>query len=193
MHQIIKILLASSVVHNFSLGLLGPIYAIFVQNIGGGILSASSAWAIYTITIGVLTIIFGKFEEKLSWSRMLIWGRILTTAGVVGYFFVSTVYQLFMVEFLLGVAASIKDPAYDSLFSKFLTKKRVSLEWGYQWGFTGIFGGIAALIGGAVATVFGFKILFISMAIFSAASTVLACLLLKKKTFRELFNVVHHR
>jgi len=193
MHNIVKILLYSSIVHTFSLGLLGPIYAVFVQGIGGNILSASSAWAIYCITIGILTIVFGKFEEELSWSRMLIWGRILNTIGIVGYFFVSTVYQLFITEFVLGVAASIKDPAYDSLFSKFLTKKKVSLEWGYQWGFTGIFSGVAALIGGAIATIFGFKILFIFMAVSSIISVFIAALLLKKKTFAELFDVVHHR
>lgn len=124
---------------------------------------------------------------------MLIWGRILTTMGVIGYFFVSTVYHLFIVEFILGVAAAIKDPAYDSLFTKFVTKKRVSLEWGYQWGFTGIFGGVAALVGGAIATVFGFKTLFIFMACSSATSVFIAALLLKKKTLAELFNVVHHR
>jgi len=65
MHNIVKILLFSSIVHTFSLGLLGPIYAVFVQGIGGNILSASSAWAIYSVTIGILTIVFGKFEEKL--------------------------------------------------------------------------------------------------------------------------------
>jgi MFS family permease len=173
--------------------LLGPIYAIFVQNIGGNILSASSAWAIYTITIGVLTVIFGHFEQKLSWSRMLIWGRILTAVGIFGYFFVSNIYQLFAIEFILGVAASIKDPAYDSLFSKFLTKKKMSVEWGYQWGLTSIFGGMAALIGGTIATFFGFKTLFIIMAVSSSVSAALSVLLLRKKTWKKLFDVVHHR
>jgi len=192
MHRIVKILLSSSIIHNFSLALLGPIYAIFVQKIGGGILSASSAWAIYTITIGILTIIFGKFELKLSWTRMLIWGRILTAVGIASYFFVSNIFQLFVAEFILGIAASIKDPAYDSLFSKFITKKKVSLEWGYQWGFTSIFGGIAALVGGTIATIFGFKILFIIMAASSTASVGLSVLLLRKKTWKQLFDVVHH-
>ena len=193
MHRIVKILLSSSIIHNFCLALLGPIYAIFVQNIGGDILSASSAWAIYTVTIGILTVIFGHFEQRLSWSRMLIWGRILTVIGIIGYFFVSNIYQLFAVEFLLGVAASIKDPVYDSLFSKFLTKKKMSVEWGYQWGLTSIFGGIAAFIGGMVATFFGFKILFIIMAASSAVSAGLSILLLRKKTWKQLFDVVHHR
>jgi MFS family permease len=192
MHKIVKILLLSSIIYNFSVGLLGPIYAIFVQRIGGDILSASTAWAIYAITIGVLTIVFGKFEEILSWSRMLLWGRILTTVGIAGYLFVRNPLNLFVVQFVLGVASAMKDPAYDSLFSKFVTKKKVSLEWGYQWGFTSISTGISALVGGLVATIYGFRVLFVLMTISSAISAIVAGFLLKKKTLNELFDIIHH-
>lgn len=44
-----KILLSTEVVSTGTLGLLGPIYAIYVEKIGGGILEASGTYAIFAL------------------------------------------------------------------------------------------------------------------------------------------------
>ena len=44
-------------------GLLAPIYALYVENIGGNIVDAGIAWAIFSISMGVLLIVFGKLEN----------------------------------------------------------------------------------------------------------------------------------
>ena len=46
-----KILLKASLLGFFALGLLTPIYAIFVQNIGGDILDAGIAYALFSISM----------------------------------------------------------------------------------------------------------------------------------------------
>lgn len=60
MHKVFKILIASSVFYNFSAGLFGPIYAIFLQKIGGTIITASIAWTVYTLFIGFMMLAFGS-------------------------------------------------------------------------------------------------------------------------------------
>lgn len=54
MHVVLKVLLLSYALCSLALGMLGPVYAIFVEEIGRDILDAGSAWSIYMFTMGVL-------------------------------------------------------------------------------------------------------------------------------------------
>lgn len=181
MRHEIKILLATSILFTLSAGFLGPIYAIFVQRIGGDILAASGAWAIFTITSGVLTLIFGKLEDhRLNQRKMYVLGYVLATIGTAGYIFVSDPFHLVVVQIILGVAFSIAAPAFDALFTKHTTIGKESLEWGIWEGTWRIATGIAAIIGGVIATFLGFKILFLFMTAFAIVATIVAAQMLKE-------------
>lgn len=61
MHKLLIYAYSCSV---FAEGILLPIYAIFVQDIGGDILDASGAMAIFLITSGICTILI----HRLKWA-----------------------------------------------------------------------------------------------------------------------------
>ena len=44
----------------FGEGLLGPLFAVFSQKIGGDILDITWAWSVYLILSGTLYIVFGR-------------------------------------------------------------------------------------------------------------------------------------
>ena len=73
-----KILLYSNNFWAFGEGMLGPLYAVFAEKIGGSILDISWAWSIYLIVTGALVIIIGKIsddrfsKEKLSERRIKV-------------------------------------------------------------------------------------------------------------------------
>jgi MFS family permease len=188
MHKAIKILIGASIFFNFSAGLFGPIYAIFVERIGGDMLAASTAWAIYSIIIGILILIFGKWEDKLNKRKMVVLGYFLHTVGAAGYLFVQQPIHLFLVQAILGVSAAINNPAWNAIFSTSLDKHRESSEWAYWEGTVRIDAGIAAVIGGTIATVFGFRTLFILMTITAAASTVISAMFLRKKFWEDFLK-----
>ncbi len=58
-------LLASDAWANLALGMLGPIYAIFVEQIGGDILDASWAYFAFTFTSGIMIYIVGRWEDYI--------------------------------------------------------------------------------------------------------------------------------
>ena len=60
----IKILLYAGNIWYFGEGMLGPLFAIFTQKIGGDILHISWAWATYLILAGLLYIVVGKVIDK---------------------------------------------------------------------------------------------------------------------------------
>lgn len=183
MHKVLKILIISSIFYNFAAGLLGPIYAIFVQQIGGTIITASVAWSIYTFFIGVLLLIFGRIEDKFNKRKLFVIGRAVNTFGIVGYLFVSSPFQLFVVQGVLGIAVALMNPTFEAIFSRGLSKGKESSEWSTWEGSINIMYAIASLVGGTIATIFGFRILFVFMAFASALSTLAATALLKKKTW----------
>jgi MFS family permease len=151
-----------------AIAMLTPIYAIFVQDIGGDILSASGAWALFTLTSGVLILLFGRLEDKASkkgiqHQKFITLGYFIRSLAFIGYFFVTNTFQLFAVQVLLGIGFAASIPAYDSLYSKFLSKGHYATEWSAWEGMNMIVAAIGAVIGGVIANFFGFKTLFLVM------------------------------
>lgn len=188
MHKAIKILIGASIFFNFSAGLFGPIYAIFVQEIGGDILTASNAWAVYSIVIGALLLITGRLEDHLNRRKMVILGYFLSTVGTAGYLFVRQPLDLFIVQIILGVSAAINNPAWSAIFSTSLDKHCESSEWAEWEGIIRIDLGIAAFLGGIIVVAFGFRTLFILMTIISACSTVVSTLLLRSNIWKDFLK-----
>lgn len=188
MHKAIKILISASLFYNFAGGLFGPIYAIFVERIGGDILTASSAIALYNIVMGILLLIFGKMEDKINKRKVVVLGYFLSAIGMTGYLFISQPWHLFLVQIMLSFGV-ITNPAWDAFFAASTDKKRESEEWGLWEGSIKIDVGIAAIIGGLVASVFGFRALFFLMAVSAFVSAFVSTLLLRKKTWEGFLKV----
>ena len=72
MHRQLKVFLASNSFFVFAMGMFGPIYAIFVQEIGGDILTAGSAWAIFMITSGIGIFIMGKIVDRIQKEKPIL-------------------------------------------------------------------------------------------------------------------------
>jgi hypothetical protein len=168
MNKWLRLLLIADFFMLLAMGMLTPIYAIFVEEIGGDILAASGAWALFTFTAGVLIWFSGRWQDKLrkqgiAHKRFISFGYLIRCIAFLGYFFVASKFHLFAVQILLGIGVAASVPAYDSLYSKLLTKGRFASEWGAWEGMNMIVASIAAVIGGVVANYFGFKTLFLVM------------------------------
>lgn len=177
----LKLLLHTSFFGNFSGALLGPIYALFVQNIGGSVIVASTSFAIYTMVFALLTTFMGKLEDvKFNKEKMVFLGYFILTIANLLFIFVQKPIHLYLVQILMGVGVAIVAPAWEALYSLALDKGKESSEWGLWNSAIGLSVSIGALTGGLIANYFGFKVLFITMAIFHLVSTVIATSLLKE-------------
>lgn len=187
MRNTLKILLWSSVFLNLSAGLFGPIYAIFVEQIGGDLLTAGGAYAGFSISLGVLVYFLGKWEDKIKHQEnLVIWGRFLTLIGTAGYLLIKAPIHLFGVQITLGIAQALTIPAFDSLYSKNLQKGKFASQWGSWEGMTSIVIGIAAILGAWIANKFGFKILFIIMTFIALVALIISLML--RKDFKKLLQ-----
>lgn len=181
MHKQLKLFLTMNSFFVFATGMFGPIYAIFVQGIGGDILAAGTAWAIFMIVSGVGILLMGKVQDKIEKDKpAIILGYLLMSLGFLGYYFVSNVTQLFLLQVLLGISNVVLTPAYDSFYTKYLEKGKFASQWAAWEGTWHIVTGSAALAGALLVKIFSFKIMFLVMFFTSLAGLYLSTQLKEK-------------
>ena len=184
MQRELKILLLASALSMLAGGLFGPIYAVFVEEIGGDLLTAGAAYAAFAIAAGILVFFISRWEDHVKHQeKLVVIGYFLSSIGFLGYLLIKTPLHLFIVQIILGIGEAVGIPAYDGLYSKHLDKGKFVSEWGLWESMYYIVLGISALIGGFLANIYGFKLLFTIMFILSILGLIASTfLVVKKKT-----------
>jgi MFS family permease len=164
-NKALKILLLTNGLILVAGAMLGPIYALFVEQIGGDLLDASVAGGLFALSAGIVSLLFGRLSDEIRHSELvMILGYGLIGLGFLLYLFVDSVLFLFAVQVLIGIGEAIYSPSFDKLYSLHLDDGKGGTEWG-AWEsmnyFTAAFG---ALAGGLIVTRFGFNAIFIIMA-----------------------------
>lgn len=176
-----RILLSTEVVSTGTLGLLGPIYAIYVEKIGGGILEASGTYAIFALIHGGLVMLLGKLTDRVKEQKyFMVAGFLISAVGFLGYLFVKNLSQLIAVQTTLGIAMAIMTPANYALYTKNLDRGKFAAQWGTMEGIYYITQGLTAFAGGIVASYIGFQAIFIFMAGISFVAGIYIWLLPKR-------------
>ena len=184
MRRELKILLSAAGLFMLAGGLFGPIYAVFVDQIGGDLLTAGGAYGLYSISAGLLIFLISRWEDRVKHQeKLVVVGYILSCMGFLGYLLIKAPIHLFIVQIILGLGEAIVTPAYDSLYSRHLDKGRFASEWGLWESMNYVITAIAAVVGGFLANVFGFKILFVLMSAISLSGLAISSLLVFKKFY----------
>ncbi len=182
MNRTVRLLLIASSLWYLSEGLLGPLFAVFAQRIGGDVFDITSAWAAYLIVCGLAYPIVGRLVNQSRWKfRVITVGYAMHTVCTFCYLFVHTPQQLLVVQVGLGLAEAISTPSWDAYFASELTERDDTFAWGIASGHTQIVSGIAIAIGGMIAKWGSFQALFITMGCIS----LLATLVQAQITWRE--------
>ena len=175
MNKILKYLLLAESFSLLAAGLFGPIYAIFVENIGGDILDAGGAYAAFSLAAGVMIFIISRWEDHIKYKeKLIIVGQVIGSFGILGYLFIQNPIHLFIVQVVLGLSQAVYSPAFDGLYSSFLDRGKFASEWGLYDSIDYITAAISAAAGGAVATFFGFHVLFMAMFVLSLGSVLVS-------------------
>ncbi len=177
-----KILLTGANIWYFGEGMMGPLYAVFSEKVGGDILDLTWAWATYLIITGIFYIIVGKLLNGKSYKeKVMVFGYALNALFTFGYLFVQHPLQLFLVQAGLGIAEAIGTPAWDALYAKNIGDEMDSYAWGLSTGQSQIVTGVAFGIGGLITHFISFEALFITM----GSIQVIAALVTAQLLFRK--------
>jgi MFS family permease len=159
-------LLVSGNMWYFGEGMLGPLFAVFSERVGGDILDISIAWAVYLIISGMFAVLVGWLSDKSKYmAHIMILGFFLNAIFTFSYLLVDSQVKLLFVQAGLGIANALATPTWNSLYAKHQNPKRKGLIWGLADGGADMVTGIAIIIGGFIVTNYSFELLFITMGI----------------------------
>ena len=185
-NKVIKILIASDVALMSGLGLVAPIFAIFLTEKihGGNIEVVGYAMAIYWITRSLIVIPFGRYLDKNHGEKddvlFIVVGNILVALVFFGYIFSSLPWHIYLCQIIYGIGIAMNIPGYTAIFTRHIDKGMEAFDWSVRSSFIGIGSGITSALGGIIAYRFGFLTLFVAIGIFLFISSFLPLLIMKE-------------
>jgi hypothetical protein len=170
-NKALKIIFIYNGIFVFASGLLGPLYAIFVETIDKNILSVSLSWSAFLISTTLSMLFIRNFGDSIKEKEYLLLAGFLIRAVVWFSFpFVSTLSVLVFLQIMLGIGEAVGSPAFDAIFAEHLDDGRHIREY-MDWKLTSnIAGAIAVISGGIIISYAGFSALFFIMGSLALAS-----------------------
>ncbi|MEX0587181.1 MAG: MFS transporter [Patescibacteria group bacterium] len=168
-----KVLLWGSNIWYLGEGMLGPLFAVFTQRIGGNILDITGAWAAYLAVTGILTIWVGRVAgRKIAPEKLMIAGYIINTIFTFSYLLVSAPWHLLLVQVGLGAAVALSVPTWSALYSASGENHEPSYLWSLPSGQYYLVTAAAVILGGLIVSYLSFTALFLTMGLIQIIATI---------------------
>jgi len=178
-NRVIKFLVLSDLFFWGGWGLVNPIFALFIigKVPGATVFTVGSAVAVYWVVKALFQIPVALYLDRHEGERddfhALLLGLTLAGFAAMAFLLVESIVGLYVVIFLQAIAYGLYTPSWYAIFSRHLDKEHYSFDWSLDSTTVGIASGVAAFIGGVLATLFGFEAVFIVASIFSFTSAFL--------------------
>ncbi|MBU0964321.1 MFS transporter [Patescibacteria group bacterium] len=180
-HNPIRIIIITDSIVMLATAMLGPIYALFVEEIGGTLLEASLTGAVFAVSAGLTCLLGGKISDKIRERKyVVIIGYAIICLGFLLMTQVKTINFLLLVQVIIGIGQAFYLPAFDSLFSKYSNKRHQGVQWGIWESMFYFTTAVGALIGGLIVTQVSFQAMFFLMALLCFISAFYIFLVPKK-------------
>lgn len=168
----LRVVLFTNILVLIAAAMLAPIYAVYVEGIGGDLLDAGIAASLFAVAAGITSLVSGRVADKVKHKHILVGvGYLLTGVGFVVHAFVGSVWQLFAAQVFIGLVQASYEPVFDGLYTKFIGNvKRASSRWSL-WEAGNYFSvAIGSLLGAAIVAFISFQALFMIMAALCVSS-----------------------
>jgi MFS family permease len=168
-------------------GFMTPVWAQFVQQIGGDLRTAGNAVCIFSIMLGFFTWIAAHIENQLNYDPLiLVISQALFVLSYAGYFWVQHPMQLYAVQISLGISGAIQVPALYALYQRTMPVRQSTLYWGIWNGFYNIAMGLGALISAYTVERYGIKVMFILLLVIAMLCFFLTLFLFMKQKLIDI-------
>lgn len=186
--KVLSILIVSDFLLQAGWGLIGPIFAIFLtkQIEGGSIAMVGFIAATFWITKSLVQPFFAYHLDSQKGEKddflFLVIGMYVASLIPLGYFVSTTVFHIFALEFIRGIALAAVFPSWYGIFTRHISKGWEAFSWSIESTSLGLAAGFAAALGGILTSILGFRSVFILVAILGLLSSS-TLLLLRNKIF----------
>ena len=189
LNKVIRVLISSDFLLQAGWGLIGPIFAIFLtrQIRGGSLEMVGFVAATYWITKSIAQPFIAHFLDTKKGEKddfiFLVGGMYLANLIPLGYLFSTHIWHIFTLEFIRGISMACVVPTWSALFTRHIDKGWEAFSWSIESTSIGFAAGFAAAFGGILASLLGFRAVFILVSIFGLISS--SCLLYTSPSPRD--------
>ncbi len=176
-NKVIQTLITSDFLLQSGWGLIGPIFAIFLtkQIQGGSLEMVGFIAATYWITKSVVQPFIAHFLDVKRGERddfrFLVSGMYLANLIPLGYAFSTQPWHIFTLEFIHGLAMACVVPSWAGIFTRHIDKGWEAFSWSIESTGIGFAAAFAGALGGILATLLGFRVVFVLVSIFGLISS----------------------
>ncbi|PIR41274.1 MAG: hypothetical protein COV31_02620 [Candidatus Yanofskybacteria bacterium CG10_big_fil_rev_8_21_14_0_10_46_23] len=178
-NPVVRFLIISDTAVVGASGLLGPIFALFIEDfiIGGNEAVAGIAAGIFLLTKSIAQIPIAHLIDRIRGERDDFWLLFLFTALIaiipLLYLVIDTPIELYMIQLILGFFTAFTFPTFMAIFTRHIDKAKEGTEWGVYFTLTDLASAALAVIGGYIAANQGFPTLIVVVVAISLLGTLL--------------------
>jgi len=176
-NKVIKVLIFSDFYLSLAWGLIGPIFAIFLtrQIQGGNLRMVGFVAATYWIIKSVVQPFIAKHLDKNHGEKddflFLVVGMFISNLIPVGYIFSTLPWHIFVLESIRGLAMACVVPTWSAIFTRHIDKGKEAFSWSIESTGIGLAAGFAGAFGAWLASVLGFRVVFLLVSLFGLLSS----------------------
>ncbi len=156
---------------------ISPIVSLFVRELNHGAGNTTFLAGVIAAMPGIATVIaaprFGRLGDKIGTRRIVMYGFILAFWMFIPTSFVTSVLQLGILRFMVGISDASMLPAVQTMLAKTTPQEITSRVFAYNQSFQAIGAVAGPLLGTVVASYFDYRGIFIASAMLIALNAIL--------------------
>lgn len=178
MNKSLKLLLIINSIFVLAANMLGPLYAVYVQKLGGSIVVVSETWSVMLLTTTLVNFVLIRYGDRIKEHEyFLIAGFVFRAIAWVGFVYAGNILSIIFLQIIVGVGEAVGSTGFDAIFAEHLDKKCHIRDYAIWKTISNVIAAFATLIGGFVVTLYGFNPLFWFMGAIALGCAVFTLLL----------------
>jgi MFS family permease len=171
-----KNLYLSTFIFWLATNLVSPFFAIFALERIPGVTITEYGFStlIYFLSFGLSVILVGRITDNIKGEKdditIAVTGYITRGILLIVLAYVTSISGLYLIQFLLGVSRSFSDSVKEKLHFKLISQKNIASSFSITSGITNLSAAFGAGLGGYLAGIYGFEMVFIIVGILTIIS-----------------------
>lgn len=178
MNKSLKLLLSINSIFVLAGNLLGPLYAVYIEGLGGSIAVVSGTWSVMLLTTTLVNFALIRYGDRIKEHEyLLIAGFIFRAIAWIGFVYAGNIAAIIALQIVVGVGEAVGSTGFDAIFAEHLDRSSHIRDYAVWKTISNIIAAIATFIGGFVVTLYGFSPMFYFMGTIALACAIFTCLL----------------
>lgn len=178
MNKSLKLLLSINSVFVLVANLLGPLYAVYIEGLGGSIAMVSGTWSVMLLTTTLVNFALIRFGDRIrEHEYFLIAGFIFRAIAWIGFAFAGSLLAIIILQIIVGLGEAVGSTGFDAIMAEHLDKSSHIRDYAVWKTISNVLASIATLVGGFVVTWYGFNPMFYFMGLVALLCAVITYML----------------